>query len=67
MALLDVSRSADVVSESQVSCVEVPIREFRRFREAHPRIGERIMRNLSLLLAERLIVANNRVNLLTAN
>jgi glutaminase len=67
MALLDVSRSADVVAESPVSCVEVPIGDFHRFREAHPRIGERIMRNLSLLLAERLIVANNRVNLLTEN
>jgi len=67
MALLDVGRSADVVAESPVSCIEVPIKQFHRFREAHPRIGERIMRNLSLLLAERLIVANNRVNLLTAN
>jgi len=67
MALLDVRRSADVVAESPVSCVEVPIDEFHRFREAHPRIGERIMRNLALLLAERLIVANNRVNVLTAN
>jgi glutaminase len=67
MALLDVRRSADVVAESPVSCVEVPIEKFDRFREAHPRIGERIMRNLALLLAERLIVANNRVNLLTAN
>src|SRR3982075_663429 len=65
MALLDVRRSADVVAESPVSCVEVAIEAFHRFREAHPRIGERIMRNLSLLLAERLIVANNRVNLLT--
>jgi glutaminase len=67
MALLDVRRSADVVAESTVNCVEVPIEQFNRFRDAHPRIGERIMRNLALLLAERLIVANNRVNLLTTN
>jgi glutaminase len=66
MALLDVRRSADVVVESPVSCIEVPIEQFNRFREAHPRIGERIMRNLALLLAQRLIVANNRVNLLAA-
>jgi glutaminase len=66
MALLDVRRSADVVAESPVSCVEVPIAEFDRFRAAHPQIGERIMRNLALLLAERLITANNRVNLLSA-
>jgi glutaminase len=68
IALLDVQRSADVVvAESAVSCVEVPIEDFNRFCDAHPRIGERIMRNLALLLAERLNVANNRVNLLTAN
>jgi glutaminase len=66
MALLDVGRSADVVAESPVSCIEVPVEEFDRFREAHPSIGERIMRNLALLLAERLIAANNRVNQLTA-
>lgn len=66
MALLDVTRSADVVAETRVTCVETPLEQFNRFRETHPRISERIMRNLALLLAERLIVANNRVNLLTA-
>lgn len=67
MALLEARRSADVWADSQVSCLEVPLADFDRLREQHPRIGERIMRNLALLLAERLIVANNRVNLLTAN
>jgi len=37
------------------------------FRERHPRAGERIMRNLAQLLAERLIAANARVHLLTAS
>ena len=41
-------------------------RDFERFREQHPRTGERIMRNLAQLLADRLIAANARVNLLTA-
>ena len=67
MALLEARRSADVWADSQVTCLEVPLAEFDRFREQHPRIGERVMRNLAQLLAERLIVANNRVNLLTAN
>jgi glutaminase len=67
MALLEARRSADVWADSTVSCLEVSLADFDRFREQHPRIGERIMRNLALLLAERLIVANNRVNLLTAN
>jgi glutaminase len=67
MALLEARRSADVWADSQVTCLEVPLADFERLRERHPRIGERIMRNLALLLAERLIVANNRVNLLTSN
>ncbi len=36
------------------------------FANSIPRIGERIMRNLAQLLADRLIVANTKVNLLTA-
>ena len=67
MALLESHRSADVTADKTVTALEVPLTDFQRFREQHPRIGERIMRNLALLLAERLIVANNRVSLLTAN
>jgi glutaminase len=67
MALLDLTRSADVIAESAVTCVEISIADFNRFRIAHPRISERIMRNLALLLAERLVVANNRISLLAAN
>jgi len=67
MALLDLARSADVIAESAVTCVEISIADFNRFRIAHPRISERIMRNLALLLAERLVAANNRIGLLAAN
>jgi glutaminase len=67
MALLETHRSADVLADKSVTALEVPLGEFQRFREAHPRIGERIMRNLALLLADRLIVANTKVSLLTAN
>jgi glutaminase len=66
MALLESHRSADVVADKSVTALEVPLADFQRFREQHPRIGERIMRNLAQLLAERLIVANTKVNLLTA-
>ena len=67
MALLETHRSADVLADKSVTALEVPLRDFQRFREAHPRTGERIMRNLAQLLADRLIVANTKVNLLTAN
>jgi glutaminase len=66
MSLLEAKRSADVLADETVTVLEVPLADFQRFREAHPRIGERIMRNLAQLLADRLIVANAKVNLLTA-
>ena len=66
MALLEPHRSADVLADMSATAFEVPLRDFQRFREQHPRTGERIMRNLAQLLADRLIVANARVNLLTA-
>jgi glutaminase len=66
MALLEAHRSADVVADKSVTALEVPLTEFQRFRERHPRIGERIMRNLAQLLADRLIVANTKVSVLTA-
>jgi glutaminase len=67
MALLETHRSADVFADRSVTVLEVPLGDFQRFREARPRTGERIMRNLAQLLADRLIVANNKVNLLTAS
>ena len=67
MALLETHRSADVLADKAVTAFEVTLRDFQRFREAHPPTGERIMRNLAQLLADRLIVANTKVNLLTEN
>ena len=67
MALLESHRSADVEADKSVTALEVPLADFERFREQHPRTGERIMRNLAQLLADRLIAANARVNLLTAD
>ena len=66
MALLEPTRSADVTADMAATAYEVPISDFERFRQQHPHAGERIMRNLALLLADRLIVANVKVDLLTA-
>jgi glutaminase len=66
MALLEPHRSADVLADAAVSAVEISIGDFECFRDQHPKAGERIMRNLAQLLADRLIVANTKVNLLTA-
>jgi len=67
MALLETTRSADVLADASATAVEIPIADFERFRDKHPKAGERIMRNLGQILADRLIVANTKVNLLTAH
>jgi glutaminase len=67
MALLETHRSADVLADMAATAYEIRLRDFERFRKQHPRASERIMRNLAQLLADRLIVANTRVDLLTAN
>jgi glutaminase len=66
MALLEQTRSADVFADMAATAFEVPLKDFERFREQHPRASERIMRNLAQLLADRLIVANARVDILSA-
>jgi glutaminase len=66
MALLEPTRAADVSADMAATAFEVPLDDFERFREQHPRAGERIMRNLAQLLADRLIVANAKVDILTS-
>jgi glutaminase len=67
MALLETRRSADILADNAVTALEVPLKDFQRFRKQHPGTGERIMQNLAQLLADRLIAANTKVNLLTAD
>ncbi|HLZ03489.1 MAG TPA: glutaminase A [Bradyrhizobium sp.] len=67
MALLESHRSADVLADASATAVEIPLADFERFRDQYPKAGERIMRNLAQILADRLIVANTKVNLLTTN
>ena len=55
MALLEPLRSADVLADMSATALEIPLPDFERFREHHPRNGERIMRNLAQILADRLI------------
>src|SRR5436190_3074659 len=67
MALLEPHRSADVLADMSATAVEVALRDFERVRKQHPRAGEHVMRNLAKLLADRLIVANIKVDLLTSS
>jgi glutaminase len=67
MALIEPMRSADVSADFSATAFEIALADFDRFRHQHPKAGATIMRNLARLLADRLIVANARLNLLTAN
>jgi glutaminase len=66
MALVESHRTADVWADTAVQCVELPLDRFYEFRERHPQVGERIMRNLASLLSHRLARANMRISVLGA-
>lgn len=66
MALLESHRSANVTADMAATAWEMPLRDFERFRKQHPRAGEAIMRNLAQILADRLLVANAKLDLLTS-
>ena len=66
MAIIEHKRSADVWADTPVRCLELPLDAFADYRQLHPQIAMKIMRNLSALLARRLILANAKVDLLSA-
>jgi glutaminase len=66
MAIIEEHRSADVWADTPVKCLELPLDSFADYRRVHPQIAMKIMRNLSALLARRLILANAKVDLLSA-
>jgi glutaminase len=66
MALIERERSANVWADTAVQCLELPLNAYASFRKSHPESGERIMRNLATLLARRLVLANAKVDLLSA-
>jgi glutaminase len=65
--LLEDRRSADVWADTLVECVELPLDAYAGFREKYPQVGEHIVRNLAVLLAKRLILANTKIDLLTSH
>jgi glutaminase len=66
MAILENRRSADVWADTVVKCLELPLDAFADYRKLHPETALQVMRNLSALLARRLIQANAKVDLLSA-
>ncbi len=66
MALIEPTRSADVWADTAVGGLELPLSAFATFRAGHPEAGHRVMTNLAALLSRRLILANAKVDLLSA-
>jgi glutaminase len=66
MAILEQSRSADVFADTPVACLELPLDSFADYRRVHPETSLKIMRNLAAILARRLVLANAKVDLLSA-
>jgi glutaminase len=66
MALLETHRPADIYADGAVTALDVTLSDFERYRSENPDVGEQIMRNLAHLLADRLMLANAKLNLLAA-
>jgi glutaminase len=66
MALIEDQRTADVFADTPVTCLELSLQALTEFSDQNPRAGQRIVRNLAVLLAKRLILANTKVELLAA-
>jgi glutaminase len=66
MALIAEHRTADVWADTPVQCLELPTAELTDRGKLFPSISLRINRNLSALLAKRLVLANAKVDLLSS-
>jgi glutaminase len=67
MSLIEERRTADVWADTPVKCLELPLSNYDEFCDRNPRAGQQIVRNLAIVLAKRLILANTKVELLTAS
>jgi glutaminase len=66
MAIIEQVRTADVWADTPVQCLELPLADFASFRTRHPETSHRIMTNLAAILSNRLILANAKVDVLSA-
>ena len=67
LALIGGQRSADVFADNPVLCRRIALDTFDAFRARRPAAAELIMRNLAHVLAHRLLQANTKIDLLSAN
>ncbi len=67
LSLIGGSRSADVLADNAVLCRRISLGTFDDFRTRRPAAAAIIMRNLAHVLAHRLLQANTKIDLLSAN
>ncbi len=66
MAMIERTRSADVWADTIVQCLELPIDALTGDSALYPNISLRILKNLSAVIARRLIQANAKIDVLSA-
>ena len=65
MAMIEPHRSADVIADTAIKCLELPLDALGEKGGLGHRVATQILRNLAALLARRLILANAKVDLLS--
>ncbi len=66
MAMIERTRSADVWADTDVQCLELPIDALTGDGALYPAVSLRILKNLSAVIARRLIQANAKIDVLSA-
>ena len=63
----DALRSADIIAETDAQCSFLSIESIERLSSGNPKIRELLLRNLGLILFERLQQSNAKISALSAN
>ena len=63
----DAPRSADVIAETDAQCSFLSIENVERISSGNPEIRELLLRNLGLILFERLQQSNSKISALSVN
>ena len=63
----DAARTANIVAETKVVCSFLSIEAFNQISLINPKFNELLLRNLGLILFERLKRSNSKIVALSAN
>ena len=63
----DAARTANIIAETKVVCSFLSIEAFNKISLINPKLNELLLRNLGLILFERLKQSNSKIVALSAN